>query len=186
MNVENLAERQALIDDLRIYGERHPDEIDTTGRFIRFVEEYPDCFERSLPIGHVTGSAWVVDPTGERALFTHHRKLGAWLQLGGHADGDPDVRRVALREAWEESGLPDLQLISDEIFDIDIHRIPARAAEPAHLHYDVRFAIRATGSTELRISAESLDLAWLPIADVIAQHLDGSIQRMARKWLQEP
>jgi len=51
--------------------------------------------------GHITASAWVVDRAGTMALLTHHRKLGRWLQLGGHADGDPDVRRVALREAME-------------------------------------------------------------------------------------
>jgi 8-oxo-dGTP pyrophosphatase MutT (NUDIX family) len=185
MNLERDPQREALLADLRTYGARHPDESATTARFIRFVEEHPDCFYRSLQIGHVTGSAWVVNPAGDHALFTHHRKLGAWLQLGGHADGDPNVRRVALREVMEESGLADLHLLSDQIFDLDIHPIPARPNEPAHLHYDVRYAIRAEGSTELRISSESLDLAWLPVTEVVERALDSSILRMARKWLQE-
>ncbi len=69
----------------------------------RFVGEHSDCFKRSLLIGHITGSAWVVDRGRGMVLLTHHRKLNKWLQLGGHCDGDGDVRAVALREACEES-----------------------------------------------------------------------------------
>jgi 8-oxo-dGTP pyrophosphatase MutT (NUDIX family) len=65
-----------------------------------------DPFTRERLEGHFTGSAWLVSGDGLRVLLTHHRKLGRWLQLGGHADGDRDLARVALREAEEESGLP--------------------------------------------------------------------------------
>src|SRR4051794_7952145 len=67
-----------------------------------FVRQYAECFHRSLAIGHLTGSAWLLDTTGGRVLLTHHRKLDRWIQLGGHADGDPDLLGVALREAREE------------------------------------------------------------------------------------
>lgn len=174
--------RRPLLERLHAYARRHPVESETVQRLIAFVEEYPTCFERSLPVGHITGSAWVVNKDGTEALFTHHRKLGAWLQLGGHADGDADVPRVALREAAEESGLTDLQLLSDEIFDVDIHAIPARGHEPAHFHYDVRYVVQATGSHAFRVGAESHNLAWIPVADVLAQFEEESILRMARKW----
>ena len=84
---------------------------------------------------------------GDRVLLAHHRKLGRWLQPGGHSDGDPDTLAVALREAREESGL-DVQALDDAIFDLDLHRIPARDREPAHLHFDVRSPFRpsTTGS----------------------------------------
>ena len=71
---------------------------------------HPDCFERSCVPGHVTGSAWLVSHDRSRFLLTHHRKLGRWLQLGGHSDGDPDTAQVALREAREESGIAALTL----------------------------------------------------------------------------
>ena len=159
-------------------------EPETAGLFREFALAHRDCFERSCVPGHFTGSAWLVDANGARVLLTHHRKLNRWLQLGGHADGDPNLARVALREAEEESGLHDLE-VEPGIFDLDRHEIPARANEPAHWHYDVRFVVHALGSDAFTISDESHALAWREIADLAAgSSVDESVQRMARKWLE--
>ena len=99
-------------------------------RISLFVEANTDCFSRELAIGHITGSAWILDSTGTRALLTHHKKLNIWVQPGGHADGDPDVEQVAYREAIEESALIGLEFVDQELFDIDIHQIPARVMKP--------------------------------------------------------
>lgn len=153
---------------------------------IAFVRRHPDCFERSLAIGHITGSAWILSGDGKRALLSHHRKLNKWLQLGGHADGDADVLRVALREAREESGLAGITPVSADIFDVDVHAIPARSGEPAHLHYDVRFLFRVTGDERFRVSDESHDLAWVAPDELPALGVDESVLRMHRKWLALP
>ncbi|HEV2540328.1 MAG TPA: NUDIX hydrolase [Frateuria sp.] len=152
-------------------------------RFLAFLASDPNVFERSHAPGHFAASAWLVSPDGERVLLTRHRKLQRWLQLGGHADGDRDLVRVALREAEEESGLRDLA-IDPAIFDLDCHPIPARGIEPAHLHYDVRYVVRATGSEAFVVSDESLELAWRPI-HAMAQdpQTDESLRRMAQRWL---
>ena len=89
---------------------------------------------------------------------------------------------MALREAREESGLR-VQPISEAVLDIDIHTIPARKGEPAHLHYDVRFALRASSTGPLRISPESIDLAWIEIEDLPRLTDEESMLRMARKYL---
>lgn len=150
---------------------------------IRFVEEHEDCFERACVPGHLTGSAWIVDAARSRALLTHHRKLDKWFQLGGHADGDPDLIAVAQREAFEESGLEDVRLVSREIFDVDRHLIPARKSDPAHYHYDLRFLFEADPSAAFLVSDESHDLAWVPIGDVTRLNPEESMARMVRKTL---
>lgn len=148
-----------------------------------FVLAVDDCFERTHLGGHITASAWIVDEQREHALLTHHRKLNRWLQLGGHADGDTDVRRVALREAIEESGLTAIRFASAGIFDIDVHRIPAGTNEPEHKHYDVRFAFIADRTAPLIVSDESHELAWRLLAELDRDDTDESVRRMARKTM---
>ena len=175
--------REEIIQQLRVYQSRWKNESETAERFIDFVSTHPDCFERGLKSGHVTGSAWLVDRAGKRVLLTHHKKLNMWVQLGGHADGDPDVFRVARREALEESGLEGVVPVSDRIFDIDVHQIPARGDEPEHLHWDLRYAFRAAGNDAYRVSEESHDLAWIEIRSLESVTQEESMLRMARKWL---
>jgi 8-oxo-dGTP pyrophosphatase MutT (NUDIX family) len=152
-------------------------------RFVTFVETNAACFDRSLPAGHVTGSAWLVNRSGSHVLLTHHRKLDLWIQLGGHADGNPDIFGVALQEAREESGIDAIEPVSKDIFDIDIHTIPPRKNEPEHLHYDVRFALRTLGSEAYIVSDESHDLEWVEIARLQEKTADKTMLRMAEKWL---
>jgi 8-oxo-dGTP pyrophosphatase MutT (NUDIX family) len=174
---------QAMVQALlRQYGTRMPDDP-ALPLFEAFVAAHADCCRRELAVGHMTGSAWLVSADGGRVLLTHHRKLDRWLQLGGHADGDPDLARVALREAEEESGLPGLA-VEGGIFDLDRHAIPARGDEPEHWHYDVRYVVRAGDSEAFAVSDESHALAWKDIGELAADDAaDDSLRRMARKWL---
>jgi 8-oxo-dGTP pyrophosphatase MutT (NUDIX family) len=175
--------RSPLLNKLREYQPYDRHERDMYETLARFVKTESECFNRSLQTGHVTGSAWIVDPGRSRALLTHHHKLDRWLQLGGHADGDNDILRVALREAREESGLDRIRPLSEDIFDVDVHPIPARDTEPRHLHYDVRFLLEADAEAPLVISSESKDLAWVNLSDIARFTAERSIARMAAKTL---
>ncbi len=177
--------RTSLLSLLRLYQKKHPEEQEICLSFIRFVQDNANCFERSLAKGHVTGSAWLVNTDHSKILLTHHRKLNKWLQLGGHADGESDVCAVALREAYEESGLKSILPLSEEIFDIDIHRIPENSKEGAHFHYDVRFALEAQGSDKVIVSLESHDLSWISILALHEQSDETSVLRMRQKWLSQ-
>lgn len=178
--------RNDLLSKLRNYRERWPDEIPMTDRLIEFVESHTDCFERALQIGHVTGSAWVVNKAGTHVLLTHHKKLNMWLQLGGHADGNFDILDAAKKEAVEESGITDLQPMGTEIFDLDIHLIPERKSEPAHHHHDIRFVFQCLEDENYIVSDESHDLAWVEIQSLENYTTEESMLRMAEKWLQLP
>ncbi len=170
-----------LSEQLDRYRKRHPDERDTVDRFFGLLDAHADCFKRTCWAGHITGSAWVVDPDGADVLLTHHRKLDIWVQLGGHSDGDPDTVAVARREAEEESGLA-VRLLVPEIFDLDIHAIPARRDDPEHLHFDVRYVFVAEAGRDYTVSDESHDLAWVPVDRIDHYTREESMLRMARKW----
>ncbi len=176
-----------LADALAHYRRAWPDDVAKADEF-QFLLDAPAepmdlAFARARLEGHFTGSAWVVSADGNRVLLTLHRKLDRWLQLGGHADGDSDLARVALREAKEESGMTDLE-VECEIFDLDRHWIPERADVPGHWHYDVRFVVHARGGEDFIVSEESHALAWRDITEIATDHAaDESLRRMARRWL---
>ena len=177
--------RFPLHEALAQYAVRPGARLDEARRIQGFMAAHEDCFERSCVTGHITGSAWLLNPVGDKALLLLHSKLQRWLQPGGHADGDTDACAVALKEAREESGIEGIELLRAEIFDVDVHLIPARPqkGEPAHYHYDVRYLLRAPHE-DFVCSDESDALAWLTAEELLARRgeLDASVLRMVELW----
>ncbi len=173
--------RDSLLSLLRSYLPVSADDNKMVVQTIQFVTENADCFERTLKTGHVTASGWVISQSGEEALLMHHRKLDRWFQPGGHCDGDPDVVSVAQKEIAEETGLTHVNLVQCEIFDVDIHLIPANSEFPAHDHYDIRFLFEGDKTAELIINSESKDVKWVALEEIGNLNDSESILRMVRK-----
>lgn len=149
---------------------------------LAFVARHPDYHRRSCLTGHVTASAWVLHPSEPKVLLTHHRKLKQWFQLGGHIEEDVSVQAAALREAREESGITDVELLLAAPLDVDAHTIPGNAKEPEHTHFDVRFLVRAQAA-EFVVGDESNALAWVPLEAAEPRLQEASMQRMREKSL---
>ncbi len=178
--------RRHLNELLDCYAKAWPGGAELAALFREFAAAHADCLLRSCAPGHITASAWILSPDGGSALLTHHRKLGRWLQLGGHVDGEPRIEEAALREAREESGLVAFHWErwhgSDLVpLDLDVHTIPARGREPEHEHWDVRFLLRALPDQALVQSQESTDLRWFPLAELPRVTTEESVLRLARK-----
>jgi 8-oxo-dGTP pyrophosphatase MutT (NUDIX family) len=171
--------RKKILDLLTRYSPTNVDEVCNKQRFLAFAEQYSSCFNRDCLPGHFTGSCWLENYDKTRVLLTKHKIFKDWLQLGGHADGDPDILGVALKEAYEESGLKNIEIVFAEIFDTGYHFIPEYKGIPAHYHYDVRFLFRASDpDEEIQMSDESDDLKWFdqsPTNNV-------EVNRMFEKW----
>ncbi|MDP6684753.1 MAG: NUDIX hydrolase [Candidatus Marinimicrobia bacterium] len=168
---------------IEVYIQENPEEI-APGEMLFFLRNETDVFSNNNYKGHFTGSGWIVSSDRNYILMTHHKKIGKWLQLGGHADGEVNLLDVALREAKEESGIRHFSVLSEDIFDLDIHKIPNCKSEPSHLHYDVRFLLEAVPEQEkITVSDESHDVAWFPIKDLEQLNPEISIRRMIKKTL---
>ena len=164
----------------------NPDQEETRARILQFMGENPcDAHLRECVPGHLTASSIVIHSDGKRGLFTLHKKLNRWLQLGGHCDGDANLAAAALREAVEESGIEDL-VIDPRIVDLDIHLIPERPAkadrpaEPAHLHLDTRFFVYAPKGAKYVVSDESHELAWFTAQEIAQREADDSVMRLVQ------
>ncbi len=165
---------------LTAYAPWSPDQARERDHILAFLDAHGDALLRTCAPGHLTASALVLDASGERCLLTHHKKLGRWLQLGGHCDGDGNLARVALREAIEESGIPDLR-IDPRPIDVDVHPIPARRDEPEHLHLDTRFVVWAPPGAEPVCSAESHAVVWFGLDDLPRASTDDSVLRLVTR-----
>ncbi len=175
--------RQDLLNYLRSHRSLFMDEQVHVQRAIDYIENNPDCFERGHTPLHVTGSAWVVNPQRDLVLLVHHGKLHQWFQPGGHADGDPDVLRVAMREAQEESGVDasHIHLLAPVVFDVDMHQVPTTQVAPAHGHIDIRFLLEIDDVHDVPGSDESHEVKWVPLYRVSAFNNNRSTYRMVEK-----
>jgi 8-oxo-dGTP pyrophosphatase MutT (NUDIX family) len=154
-------------------------------RILEFVARHPRPFDRTLRVGHLTGSAIVVSASADRVLLLHHRKLGLWLQPGGHGEaGEATGEAVALREAGEETGMRGLALHpgAPRPLDVDIHAIPAHENEPAHEHLDLRYLVIAPDSSlAVHDPAESHAIRWFTWPEVERMALDPGLRRALEK-----
>jgi 8-oxo-dGTP pyrophosphatase MutT (NUDIX family) len=190
---------RALLDELRHYQpidateERHHRAI-----LGHLVHAKAPLHRAKFKPGHVTASLFIVDPESRKLLLHHHRRLDRWLQMGGHLEANESPSAAALREGREESGLQDLALLADGIFDLDVHPIPAHGDDPAHFHYDVRYvaATRTPKSIALD-AAESKGLAWVGLDEAVklmneeaSTRAVGKIRKLVSKtgenWCQRP
>lgn len=159
----------ALVDDMDM--ER--------ARVLDLIEDHADIADRTCRPGHLTGSAFVVDPIRDATLVLFHRKLQKWLQPGGHADGDTNLANVALKEAREETGIDDLMVVVPAI-DVDIHRVAPPKEDP-HLHLDVRFLVVAPPGATAVGNHESESLRWVGRSELADIDADAGFHRMAER-----
>ena len=172
--------RKVLIELVTNHAPFDDTEREHTMSTLEFLHKNKNCTSTDNLKGHITASAWVLSPQRTETLLTHHKKLNRWLQLGGHIEDDITIQEAALREAVEESGIENIHLIKDSIFDMDVHFIPARKEVAEHYHYDIRFLLQAE-RTDFIISDESNDLAWVKLTDIGDFVSEESVLRMCRK-----
>ncbi len=172
-------DRHSLIATLQSYTTEFAEEQKFISRFLELLN-HKDCFQRTHPPGHITGSSWITNGQKTKTVLVHHTKLNKWVQPGGHADGEENILSVSLREAEEETGLINLKP-SPTIFDIDIHLIPERKDFPEHFHYDIRFLVEGDELEKIAISEESHDVRWINLNELEKFTSERSVLRMKEK-----
>ena len=137
--------------------------------------------DRNCRPGHLTGSSLIIRPEDSKILVLFHAKLKRWLQPGGHADCDGDMARVALREAIEETGITQLNIVEPPI-DLDIHIVDP-PYEDAHEHHDVRYLALAPEGSCPRANYESTGFQWLDPSEIQQIDPDDGFIRLVERGL---
>lgn len=165
--------RQNLIEALKHFEPFNEQEQCDRDVILHELETVPDIFLRSNLTEHMTASAWVVNPDRTKILMAYHKIYDSWSWLGGHADGEEDLRRVALKEVSEESGISSVRLLSEAILSlesltVDGHEKSSRYV-PSHLHLNITYLIEADDreTTHIR-EGENTGVAWFGIDEAVA------------------
>ena len=174
--------RSELRPLLRVYRPHDLTEAGYRDAMLALLDGGGDVFSRyHYEPGHFTASAFVLPPGGEALLLVHHRKIGLWLQPGGHIEPeDEGLAAAAAREATEESGVTGIEPAADGLFDVDVHTFPAHGDQPEHLHFDLRFLFQAS-TPDLRPGPEVAGARWYPFAEVVATSGDAALARPVQK-----
>jgi 8-oxo-dGTP pyrophosphatase MutT (NUDIX family) len=148
--------------------------------YLRHLAEHEDGVFRECHPDHLTASTLVVSSDGERVLFNLHRKYGIWVQFGGHCErADPTFAHAALREAREESGIEELNLVGTGPMQLSTHEVRCGPLRPSH-HLDVRYVAVAPPDALPNASAESLEVRWFS-REALPPHLDCPLRELV-EW----
>lgn len=177
----------------RLQGGREFPDLSRLRQLVAGASDPTEPFRRDYySPGHLTASAFVLSPSGQEVLMILHKKLGMWLQPGGHLEeSDQDLVAAASRELSEETGVCAMDVL-DPWLDLDVHAIPAHGLAPAHFHFDIRVLFQAR-SYELSVSSEVAQSKWFRLSDVVTAGeilesgcgTDDSVRRVAARLRNE-
>lgn len=139
---------------------------------LQVLKTQPDCFVRDNQLVHFTASTWTVNKDRTKVLMAYHNLYDSWAWSGGHADGDEDLRAVALKELQEETGVTHAKLVRDAIFSLETLTVDGHmkrgAYVPSHLHMNVTYLAEADEQETLIVKEdENQAVKWWTLEDVL-------------------
>ena len=171
-----------LIEQLEKYQPVNEQEEKDKLFIISCLKQFDNIFSRENNLAHMTASAWVVNKNHDKVLMAYHNIYDSWSWLGGHADGETDLLRTAMREVSEESGIHNIHPVSDDIYSLEVLTVDGHIKRgeyvSSHLHLNVTYLIEADEDEILSIKPdENSGVKWFG--------LDESIKASSEKWFRD-
>jgi len=171
-----------IIDEIKNYQPYNEQEEKDKEIILKALQEYDDIFTRDNKNMHMTASSWIVNQDFTKVLMCYHKIYDSYSWTGGHADGDQDLKHVAIKEAKEETGLTNVKLLSDKIFSLEVLTVDGHIKKgqyvSSHLHLNITYLLQADDSQILHIKEdENKDVCWFT--------LEESLTKPNEKWFIE-
>lgn len=149
---------------------------------LHWLQNGDKIFTRENKVAHITVSAWIVNTNRDKVLMAYHNIYDSWAWLGGHADGNKNLREVVLKEVEEESGVKEVNFLSNDIFSIEILTVAGHEKRgeyvSSHLHLNFTFLLEADEKLNLQIKPdENSGVEWIKVDDIS--------KRSSEKWFVE-
>jgi len=139
-----------------------PEQAALRDRFVEHLRTRPDGTTRGCFPAHFTAGTLVVSEDRSHVLLNLHGKAKRWFAFGGHCEpGDASLRAAAEREAREESGLAEFELLPGPV-QLSAHPVGFCHPDGVVDHLDVRY-VAVAPYVEPVVSEESLDVRWWPV-----------------------
>lgn len=153
---------------------------------LRYMDTFDNLLTRENEFAHFTSSAWVVNKDRTKVLMAYHNIYQSWSWVGGHADGEANLLRVALKETQEETGLANIKPITETMYSIEILGVPAHEKRgkhvATHVHLNVTYLIEANEDELTHIKPdENSDIKWFPLEEAIAASTEPEMKVVYRK-----
>ncbi len=171
-----------LLKQLEKYVPYNEQEAKDKEIMIKFINTFDDVLTRNNEIAHFTASAWVLNKERTKVLMIYHNIYNSWSWTGGHADGEENLLKVAIREVEEETGIKDVKPIKEDIFSIEIITVDGHVKKgkyvSSHLHVNVTYLLEGNEDMELIIKPdENSGVMWMD--------MDKAVDASTEPWMQE-
>ena len=139
---------------------------------LQYLSSGESIFFRESLGAHMSASAWVVNRAHDKVLMAYHNIYNSWAWTGGHADGETDLLKVAVREAMEETGIRTVRPITGDIFSLEVLTVDGHEKKGAyvssHLHLNVTYLLEADDREVLhKKEDENSAVGWFPVEECL-------------------
>ncbi|CUX57729.1 NUDIX domain protein [Clostridium sp. C105KSO15] len=139
---------------------------------LQYLSSGESIFFRESLGAHMSASAWVVNRAHDKVLMAYHNIYNSWAWTGGHADGETDLLKVAVREAMEETGIRTVRPVTEDIFSLEVLTVDGHEKKgsyvSSHLHLNVTYLLEADDREVLhKKEDENSAVGWFPVEECL-------------------
>ena len=180
-----------LLENIENYIPVNEQEENDKKVMLDYMKHNSDYLTRENKVAHFTTSIWTMNRERTKTLMIYHNIYDSWSWIGGHADGEEDLAKVALRELKEETGVENATLVSKDIFSLEILTVDGHMKKgryiPSHLHFNVTFLAEADEAQMLVVNEEeNKDVKWFSFEDAInASTEPWMVERVYKKLIEK-